>query len=263
MRFALDHVVIAVGDLERAIADYRSLGFTVQPGGRHPGRTSHNALVVFEDGAYLELIAWTAPNPAERWNTAHIAHGDGYMDFALIPEDVPRATAEAKARGLPLNGPIDGGRVRPDGAELKWQTARQSTFDLPFLCGDVTPRSLRVPEGEVRRHANGATGVATVVVAVADLAESIARYRALLGDAMPITPIVEMPGTGLRMVTIDVAGTAIVLTHPAGRGESLLAGEVRARLAGRGEGPCAMTLRTGSTGLLDSRKTHEALIETC
>jgi catechol 2,3-dioxygenase-like lactoylglutathione lyase family enzyme len=51
MKFALDHVVIAVGDLEQAIADYRSLGFTVVPGGRHPGRTSHNALIVFEDGA--------------------------------------------------------------------------------------------------------------------------------------------------------------------------------------------------------------------
>src|SRR5206468_10550639 len=84
VRFALDHVVIAVGDLEQAIADYRSLGFTVAPGGRHPGRTSHNALIVFEDGAYIELIAWTAPNDAERWNVMHRKHGDGFMDFALI-----------------------------------------------------------------------------------------------------------------------------------------------------------------------------------
>lgn len=265
MKFALDHVVIAVADLERAIADYRSLGFTVQAGGRHPGRTSHNALVVFDDGAYLELIAWTAPNPAERWNVAHIAHGDGYMDFALIPEDLPRATAEAKARGLPLNGPIDGGRVRPDGAKLEWQTARQLTFDLPFFCGDVTPRALRVPEGEVRRHANGALGVATIVVAVDEIALSAERYRAMLGDAVPATAIVEMPGTGLRTVTFTVGSTAVVLADADGSGTSALADIIRARLPGRGEGPCAMTIRTASAKplTLDRDATHGALMELC
>ncbi|MDH5265076.1 MAG: VOC family protein, partial [Betaproteobacteria bacterium] len=67
MKFGLDHVVIAVADLAKAVEDYRALGFTVQIGGRHPGRTSHNALVVFEDGAYLELIAWQEPGLAERW----------------------------------------------------------------------------------------------------------------------------------------------------------------------------------------------------
>jgi len=103
------------------------------------------------------------------------------MDFALIPESVPRAIEEAKSRGLVLNGPIDGGRVRPDGRELRWQTARQATFDLPFLCGDITPREWRVPEGEARRHANGKSGIARVTVAVDDVAESMRRYEALLG----------------------------------------------------------------------------------
>ena len=48
---ALDHIVIAVNDLDTAITDYRALGFQVLVGGQHPGRTSHNALVVFADGA--------------------------------------------------------------------------------------------------------------------------------------------------------------------------------------------------------------------
>ena len=183
MRFRLDHVVIAAHDLARAVRDYRALGFTVEMGGRHPGRTSHNALVVFEDGAYLELIAWPEPGPAERWYNVLTAHGEGFMDFALIPEDVPRAIDEARARGLPLNGPIDGGRVRPDGREVRWQTGRQATFDLPFFCGDVTPRELRVPEGDARRHLNGARGVASVTVSVQDVEASRARYRALLGTA--------------------------------------------------------------------------------
>lgn len=242
MKFALDHVVIAVGDLEQAIADYRSLGFTVTPGGRHPGRTSHNALIVFEDGAYIELIAWTASDDAERWNVVHRAHGDGFMDFALIPEDLPRATTEAKARGLPLDGPIDGGRVRPDGVEVKWQTARQATFDLPFFCGDVTPRSLRVPEGDVRRHANGAIGVGTLVVAVNDLDVSAARYRAMLGDAVPpmlvLASAEEAPSPSLTAIAQE-------------------------RLSRQGEGPCAMSIITTEekAGVLPLPVTHGARVE--
>jgi catechol 2,3-dioxygenase-like lactoylglutathione lyase family enzyme len=265
VKFALDHVVIAVGDLEQAIAAYRSLGFTVVPGGRHPGRTSHNALIVFEDGAYIELIAWTAPNDAERWNVVHRAHGDGFMDFALIPEDLPRATAEAKARGLPLNGPIEGGRVRPDGVELKWQTARQATFDLPFFCADVTPRSLRVPEGDVRRHANGALGVATVVVAVNDLAASTSRYRAMLGDALGNAPIVELTGTGVRAVTLMLDRTALMLASAVGTPSSALAERVQQRLGAQGEGPCVMSIRTrdGRAVPLPGEATHGACIELC
>lgn len=42
----IDHIVIAVTSLERAISTYRNLGFTVVEGGRHP-YGSHNALVGF------------------------------------------------------------------------------------------------------------------------------------------------------------------------------------------------------------------------
>jgi hypothetical protein len=62
----LDHVVVAVRDLECTTASYEAAGFTVMPGGRHPGRNTRNALVIFEDGAYLELITYSAPSPDER-----------------------------------------------------------------------------------------------------------------------------------------------------------------------------------------------------
>ena len=245
MPLALDHVVIAVTDLEAAMADYRALGFTVVAGGSHPGRTSHNALVVFEDGSYLELIAWKSYNAAERWCVEHAKHGEGLMDFALLPGDTPAVIAAAKARGLALDGPIDGGRKRPDGAELKWQTGRQATFDLPFLCGDVTPRTLRVPEGEVRRHANGAAGIESVVVAVHDLEVSIARYRALVGDEAVVGKPRHLSTPALRVAVVRLGRTDIVLAAPEG-GEDPQADigrRVRERLATRGEGPVAITLR--------------------
>jgi glyoxalase-like protein len=213
----LDHIVIAFNDLSKAIDDWRAQGFTVEPGGRHPGRTSHNALVVFEDGAYVELIAWAQPGPKERWYNVLTQHGEGLMDFALIPESVPAAIEAAKSRGLDLNGPIDGGRVRPDGRQLKWQTARQSTFDLPFLCGDVTPREWRVPQGTARKHANGKAGIAKVTVAVDDVNASLSRYEALLGS-LDLTG-----GSGIRL------GATVI--------------ELVRKPRSRGEGPDAIELR--------------------
>ena len=200
----LDHVVIAVGDLERTVACYVDAGFTVTPGGRHPGRNTSNALVVFEDGAYLELITYSAPSPDERWWRELDAHGDGLVDFALLPQDLPAVVARARARGLTdITGPLPGGRVRPDGERVEWQTARQAHHDLPFLCADITTRSLRVPEGELRRHPNGAKGVEEVTVAVADTKASLARYRAFLGDEAVRDDEVMLAGARIQLVRDD------------------------------------------------------------
>ena len=197
----LDHVVIAVADLERAVRVCTEAGFTVAPGGRHPGRNTSNALVVFEDGAYLELITYSAPSPDERWWRELDAHGDGLVDFALLPNDLPAELAQARSRGLAdIRGPLPGGRNRPDGVQIAWQTARPQQHDLPFLCFDLTPRALRVPEGAVRRHANGALGIAEVTVAVRDVPSSLGRYRALLGDEAIDDGEVLLEGARVRLV---------------------------------------------------------------
>ncbi len=202
----LDHLVIAVHDLDLAMKRHREQGYHVVVGGKHPGRLSHNALVVFEDGSYFELITWSADAPAEAWWHILQQQGEGLIDFALLPHDTTQVVADAQARGLDIVGPIDGGRQRPDGVELKWTTARQKTRDLPFLCGDVTPRALRVPEGDLRRHPNGARGVARVIVSVTDLGTSVERYRQLMGPAL-------QPRMGPGVAEIPIQGCVIELRH--------------------------------------------------
>lgn len=243
----LDHIVIAVPDLAQARARYEALGFHVLAGGEHPGRTSHNALVVFADGAYLELIAWRAPAPQERWWRTLQEHGEGLVDFALLPADTAQALADAQARGLhTLHGPVDGGRVRPDGEQLRWSTARHATPDVPFLCGDVTPRRLRVPDGAAERaHPNGATGVAALAVAVHDLRQSLARYRALLGPEAHVGAPQADPLTGLETAMVVLQGATLTLQSPAARESAGLPGPGRAlhgRLSTRGEGPCGIAI---------------------
>ncbi len=195
----LDHVVIRVYNLAAAIAEYTARGFNVVSGGEHPGFGSRNALIAFEDDTYLELWAkgdlppeqviprhvrfaeLAGQPPLERHWLPWVTAPEGLVDFALVPSNIEEAIEAARARGLALDGPLPGSRVRPDGQKVAWQLAFAETVDLPFLCADVTPRSLRVPGGDARKHPNGETGIARVVIDVRELQASVRRYCALLG----------------------------------------------------------------------------------
>lgn len=251
---AIDHVVILVNDLAATVADYTALGFTVTPGGEHTGGATHNALVLFADDAYLELIAFKRPAPEHHWYR-NSALGEGIIDFALLPTMIEADLAAARERGLAIEGPFPGGRLRPDGQQVAWQSGRAPTPDLPFLCADVTPRALRVPDGAARAHANGVTGIACLTVAVADLGASVARYRALLGTA-------EREGTSapsdVRSAIFTLGDTAITLATPADDSDTALS----TRLAARGEGPFALALRGVDQGaIFDLHLAHGARME--
>ena len=228
---ALDHIVILVNDLAEAVSDYEALGFTVTPGGEHSDGASNNALVGFADGSYLELIAFRREVLTHRW-WRHTAAGEGLIDFALLPGSIEEDVSAAKSRGLSLLGPLRGGRERPDGVRLDWQTAFSDPPELPFLCGDLTSRELRVPQDAAARHANGVTGIFRVTIAVRDMEASAARYSALLGHA----PLVE-PDRRL----FKLGATYIVLQAPGSDLPERAA--ITARIERRGEGLAALALR--------------------
>ena len=247
----LDHLVILVDDLAQAVTDYTTLGFTVTPGGEHSDGATHNALVAFADGTYLELIAFKRASPGHRW-WRHTAYGEGLIDFALLPSDTAEVIADARKRGLFMQGPTDGGRVRPDGVELRWQTGLPPTPDLPFLCGDLTPRTLRVPSGAAHIHANHAQGIAALAVVVADLDTSATRYAALMGR--PADRDGTNHGIAERAWTLDA--NEIVLTTPTAPHDEVDAMYQR-RLTGRGEGPAAFAVRTDQNR--DQRELDQSL----
>ena len=243
MAFSLDHVVIAVADLDGAVSDYRALGFTVYPGGVHRGGVSHNALVIFADGSYFELIAYRQAAPDVRWWQVLSKAGEGFVDFALLPENTERDAEAARGRGLDLVGPTAGGRLRLDGARLDWQIVRPKTTDLPFWCGDVTPRDLRVPEGAMRSHANGVSGIGSLKIAVSDLDKTVARYAALAGSAA----VTKVSG-GAR---VNLGDTIFELTSD---------DAARAHVARRGEGPMSLKLRGLAETALDTKLAHGAVL---
>src|SRR3954465_3152781 len=60
----LDHIVILLSPEDfQTVPRWLSENFTTMDGGTHAKGTSHNKLVVLEDGSYLELFSWIDPQP--------------------------------------------------------------------------------------------------------------------------------------------------------------------------------------------------------
>lgn len=180
MLLGIDHIVIAVPDLEAAAGDFERLGFTVVPGGRHPVGT-HNVLISFADGSYIEIIAFYRANPGHRW-WKPLQKGEGLVDFCMQTNDLPGDTAKLREAGVDIDDPVPWSRTRPDGYQLKWllSLAREGHRGVaPFLIQDETPREERIPRET--RHKNGAAGIGTVAVAVDDLTTVRHWYKTALG----------------------------------------------------------------------------------
>jgi hypothetical protein len=198
----LDHIVIllpykAVLNPPKWLTD----NFTIIPGGRHAGGQTENKLIVFQDGSYIELIAFIDDDPkhrvGHRWGDKEV----GIIDFALSSQgdaddnyEVLKSRLEKAASGLKYESPAIGGRTREDAQVLKWEVtvpkppARRG--ETPFFCHDITARGLRVPfSKESTSHPSGAYGVAGLKIyvpkeRVGDLSKA---YEGIL-DSKDISP---------------------------------------------------------------------------
>ncbi len=176
----LDHLIVMGEDLQSLIDQYRALGFTVIPGGRHPWGT-HNALICLADGSYIELLAFWGHPPEGHRHIAHVEQGGGLVEFMLASDNIDADITAAGSNGIPYEPAQAGARTRPDGAEVAWKNGlAQWAPGMPHLIEDLTDRLLRVPDGPARQHDNGITGITRLVLGVADLPTSSGRYCALL-----------------------------------------------------------------------------------
>jgi len=97
----LDHVPIAVADLDAASERYRALGFTLKPGRPHDNGI-RNQHAKFADGTELELITTAeARDPLTTTYRRHLARGDGPAFLALYAPSLEQAAARLEAARLP------------------------------------------------------------------------------------------------------------------------------------------------------------------
>ena len=224
-------------ELDSAVASYRGLGFTVVPGGRHPTGT-HNALIAFSDGAYLELIAFYEPNAQHRW-FQRLQQGGGLIDYCLQTDDLAADVRGFRAAGVAIADPRPLTRVRPDGYKLSWVLSIPEKHGgvAPFLIEDETPRSERVPQAT--QHANGTTGVRSVTIAALDVDDMGRWYERASVATVTSVERPDLAASGLR-VTIGTHALDFVAPHGAD-------GPLTGWLASRGPSCYAATLGTTGT----------------
>jgi catechol 2,3-dioxygenase-like lactoylglutathione lyase family enzyme len=248
---ALDHVVVVVNDLQQAADDYAQLGFTVVPGGKHPVG-SHNVLIAFADGSYIEIIAFYREARDHRW-WQPLQAGERLVDYCLQTDDLNGDTGKLRAAGVAINDPVPWSRTRPDGYELRWFLALATGAQrgiAPFLIEDVTPREERIPRQFV--HDNGTKGIGTVTIAVGELSNVARWYKTVLQVKGERFKHQVLGGDGLRF---RIGPHVFEFVMPTDR-QSPLIDWIRVY----GPSPFSATLRSGSSSshVLDTRLTHGA-----
>ncbi len=125
----LDHVVIAVKDLDGATADYVNiLGRNPSWRGEHPKYGTKNTLFRI-DNTYVELLALSGAKGDKRWSgvlqKTLEEKGEGVFALAIGTTDIKRAVEEFRDGGLDVADPADGHGVDVNtGAERGWRNAQ-------------------------------------------------------------------------------------------------------------------------------------------
>ncbi|MBV8888460.1 MAG: VOC family protein [Alphaproteobacteria bacterium] len=182
----IDHIIVAVRDLERARDAWVRLGFIPTPRGRHLGHPTANYCIMFGQD-YIELLgSAAADDPGPRLGP-FLAKRQGPMQLAFAPNG-----SAVEARAALLASGLNPAEIRPLGRELAGPEGpvvpRFSLIDLPpeetpglncFVCSHLTPELMRRPEW--LDHPNGVIGIKGVHILVAETAPLLPAYDQLFG----------------------------------------------------------------------------------
>lgn len=218
----LDHVGVAARDLAVAAAQYERLGFLLTPLARHSGKRSPTGPVVpFGTGnrcvmlrrGYIELIAIVDPEAFRNTLDRFLSRYAGIHILALAVDDEDANLTRLKAAHADIPGvaylerPVDD--ADPDGPRARF--ARLPLPDAPEgriqLIRHLTPEAIW--QERFLTHPNGATALEAVVLAVAQPAETAARFSRLAG--LPVTPD---PAGGFALA-LPQGGAVRILPHTA------------------------------------------------
>jgi catechol 2,3-dioxygenase-like lactoylglutathione lyase family enzyme len=191
----LDHVPIAVADLDAAAADYRALGFTLKPGTVHDNGL-RNEHAKFVDGTELELI--TAPAATDSLTTTYrqfLRAGDGPAFLALFmssPADVAQQLATVQQRFQQQGRSIDIPNDDPFGF-LFFGRRNASPTDRP----------------EHFQHPNSGESFVSVWLAPEDPASARRLFTALGAAISPVQ--IDVPSRATAEVARFAEGDVILL----------------------------------------------------
>lgn len=196
MRRGIDHLVLAVHDLQAARDTYARMGFTLTPTAQHPFGTA-NCLVQL-DGNFLELLAIDdreriVPSCADefsfaQFNEAFLKEQEGMSMLVFASNDARADQAEFASHGLQTYAPFDFSRkaTLPDGEQVTvgFSLAFVTHPAMPnaafFCCQQHAPQHFWKPQ--FQRHRNTAKEVASVSLVVPQPNSVRTFFSALQGE---------------------------------------------------------------------------------
>ncbi|SNR67940.1 VOC family protein [Paracoccus sediminis] len=251
----IDHVVVAVRDLDGAADLYARLGFQVGPRNRHPWGTE-NRIIQFRH-SFIELIAVPANADIPPHAPGHFSFGAFVRDYlqrraglamlVLSSVDAAADAARFAQEGIGDFSPFRFERTgrRPDGS------ATHVAFSLAFAVDSQAPDlgfftcQQHFPEAfwneSLQRHPNGATAITGVTIAAPRPQDHGGFLSAFTGS--PTAEPMQVP----------LAGGAITVrpgTAPAFLGFNVLVPEL---------GPVARSLR--ASGIAVAEQAGEIVVE--
>lgn len=231
---SVDHVVVAVGDLDEAADAFDSIGFRPTATSHHPFGTA-NRLIMLAD-IYVELVAVTDGSKTESSAFARFvaeAIGEGRFGPIMVvfrTTDTTGDRVRLETLGLPVSEPLRFGRdaIHADGSvtrvefETLFTHVGSDRVDA-FYCQHLTPESMWHPSDQI--HPNGATSLieigmddpgTTIVSRVAAMADADVDDRAISLDNTTLTfgsqPRLRFQGTDPG--SIEIPGTNVTVSSP-------------------------------------------------
>ena len=226
-----EHVVIRVDDLSQATEDYQALGFTVVYGGSHGGGFTHNALIYFRDGTFVELIEYK-----NRWllrsllrlgildvflkNTSKhlkyrfsevVDYPEGFIDSALLTKDMKGTFQQVIDRGLTVAPPTEFSRQRDNAPLVRWKIMSPIESVLPFVRDPYMPA---IPvTNDMVTHKNGALGISQMVYGTRALEKTVNGFEKLLGITANYPRVEALTESNLVIFTLSKGFMNLSIRH--------------------------------------------------
>ena len=217
----IDHIVLAVRDLESARRAFAALGFTTTPPARHPFGTGNSLIQL--GSSFIELLAVVEPAKLVPMAAGEFSFGafidrflgdrEGMSMLVLSSADARADNDGWRARGLETYAPVDFSRaaILADGRRVTVAFTIAFAIDpaMPeapfFVCQQHYPENFWQPA--YQDHANGARDITAVTMTVPRPDRHADFFHTIVPDAS-----VETDGAGLR---VDLARGRIDLVAAA------------------------------------------------
>jgi catechol 2,3-dioxygenase-like lactoylglutathione lyase family enzyme len=220
MLSTLDHLVIAVRDLETATATYTALlGRAPSWHGSHPGWGTANVLFRLSN-TYVELLGAVDGGPlADALRARLDQDGEGPHALAFGTADAGACAEALRARGLKAAAPLEGsGRDHASGAERRWRNVLLPLEDTRgvqlFVIEHLSPADALPPARAIGDEGSTVDGVDHAVIMTADPDAAIGFYRDQLGLRLAFDR--AFPERGVRLLFFRIGGITVELAAALG-----------------------------------------------